>query len=816
VRWAIVVGIDEYGDPGMRLSASVSDALRFRDWVLTAGGVPEEQLRLLLSRRPDDPGPDPGPTVPEATKDNIVTAINDLVTAAEGQEAERLYLYFAGHGITARVANRDESALITPGFDALHTDHSLAFRSIAEYFETTAFADQFLFIDACRNMPWDDREFEIGRWPVPRRRDPGAQPVQQFILYATSPGRTAAEVGWPGEATGAFTSTLLEGLAGTGDAKAWSWERNCYEVRWERLATFVHDRMQERAKRPANVAARDWPVQIPQDTGARGVADRDRDVPVVSFPSGRFPNLKLTVDLEADAGYEDAEVSVLDAIGEPVVRALGVTGQSQTFQLAPKTYAVRATTTAPKPLFGFLKAPVELYQDRTVPIGLRPREAPPDAAAVAEPVGPEDLAAAGRDQPMGTIAIRSLDPLAVAEVRDEAGRVVAVTPAGEELPARPGFYQVRNIGPEAVDDASFVVLAAGEPEEVDLQPRPPGPFVAALARALGGRVQDGYLHMAGGDAPITWALPSTVVAAGLAAALAGATPAGLGVGDLRRTLGAARSGVAVLAVGRRKDGEAVGRLRVGIWPAGEPVSSGGAALEPSPAGVAGQVLPVPEPGPHWVSLTAPDGDPMVVSVPVVTGRLATLVAQVDRDGTRLFQYHPALDPVAAPAPGDLRRSEHLQRLLLAGRVDIAEPLARQVAAAAATDPFAGLVAGYVLLRLGRHQELEALASAVLGAASGLSDAYVLRGEHEACAGRPEAAAQAFAEAIGTGVPAFGEGLTRLVEGLRASGLVHPRAAVVRHVFQRHARGSMWAAFTPRRGLAPGRPVISAVDLGFEA
>ena len=818
MRWAIVIGIDEYGDAGMRLSASVSDALKFRDWVLApdGGGVREDNLRLLLSRRPDDPGPDPGPAVAEATKDNIVTAINDLVVAAEGQEAERLYFYFAGHGITARVANRDESALVTPGFDALHTDHSLAFRSIAEYFETTAFADQFLFIDACRNMPWDDREFEIGRWPVPRRRDPGAQPVQQFILYATSPGRTAAEVGWPGEARGAFTSTLLEGLAGTGNAKAWSWERNCYEVRWERLASFVHDRMQERAQRPDTVPARDWPVQIPQDTGARGVADRDRDVPVVSFPSGRFPNLKLTVDLEADAGVKDAEVSVLDAVGEPVVRALGVTGQSQTFELAPKTYAVRATTTAPEALFGSLKAPVELYQDRTETIGLRPRSDPPGGAAVAERVGPEDLAAAGREQPPGTIAVRSLDPLAVAEVRDEAGRVMAVIPAGTDQEAKPGFYQVRHIGPEAVEDASFVVLAAGEREEVHLRPRPPGPFVAALARALGGRVQDGYVHVGGGDDPITWALPSTVVAAGLAAALAGATPAGLGVGDLRQALGPARSGVAVLAVGRRRDGEAVRRLRVGIWPAGEPVSSGGATLEPSPAGVAGLVAPVGEPGPHWVSLAAPGGDPTVVSVPVLAGRLATLVAQVDRDRTRLFQYHPALDPGASPTVGDLRRSEHLQRLLLAGRVDIAEPLARQVAGAAAADPFAGLVAGYVLLRLGRHQELEALASAVLGAASGLSDAYVLRGEHEACAGRPEAVAQAFAEAIGTGVPAFGEGLTRLVEGLRASGLVHPRAALVRHVFQRHARGSMWAAFTPRRGLEPGRPVISAVDLGFEA
>lgn len=578
MRWAIVIGIDEYGDAGMRLSAAVSDALRFRNWVLApaGGGVPEGNLRLLLSRRGDDPSPDGA--VPEATKDNIISAINDVVVAAEGQEAERLYLYFAGHGITARVANRDESALVTPGFDALHTDHSLAFRSIAEYFETTAFADQLLFIDACRNMPWADREFEIGRWPVPRRRDPGAQPVQQFILYATSPGRTAAEVGWPGEAEGAFTGTLLEGLAGTGDAKAWSWDRNCYEVRWERLASFVHDRMQERAvNRPADVAERDWPVQIPQDTGARGVAGRDRDVPVVSFPSGHFPTLELTVDLEADGKYDSAEVSVIDAVGQPVVRALGVTGQSQTFQLAPKTYAIRATTTAPEELIGSLKAPVELYQNRTESIGLRPRPASPDGPAVTERVVPEDLAVVGQHQPPGVIAISSLDPLAMAEIRDEAGRIVAVTPAGRDLSAKPGFYNVRHIGPEATQDARFVVLAAGEREDVRLPPRSPDRFVESLAGALGGRVRDGYVYMAGGDEPITWALPSTVVAAGLAVALQGVTPAGLGVGDLRGALAEACSGVAVLAVGSDKAQRRLGGCGSG---SGGPASRSGRTILP--------------------------------------------------------------------------------------------------------------------------------------------------------------------------------------------------------------------------------------------
>jgi uncharacterized caspase-like protein len=201
VRWAIVIGIDDYGEHGpRRLRGAVRDALAFRDWALAAdgGGVPEDNLRLLLGRRAEDPAPE-GEQALAPTKDNIVTAISEVVGAVVDEIPDRLYFYFAGHGITARVANRDESALVTAGFDRLHTDHSLAIRSLAEHFETTRFQDQFLFIDACRDDPWPEREIVIGQWPAPRRRDPGAPPVQQFILYATSPGLKAKESGFPGE-----------------------------------------------------------------------------------------------------------------------------------------------------------------------------------------------------------------------------------------------------------------------------------------------------------------------------------------------------------------------------------------------------------------------------------------------------------------------------------------------------------------------------------------------------------------------------------------------------------------------------------------
>ena len=69
--------------------------------------------------------------------------------------------------------------------------------------------------------------------------------MQQFVLYATAPGQEAREIGWPDEAVGAFSSVLIPALRGKGRAKAWSWEANCYEVRWERLANYVKRRMTE-------------------------------------------------------------------------------------------------------------------------------------------------------------------------------------------------------------------------------------------------------------------------------------------------------------------------------------------------------------------------------------------------------------------------------------------------------------------------------------------------------------------------------------------------------------------------------------------
>jgi hypothetical protein len=192
-----------------------------------------------------------------------------------------------------------------------------------------------------------------------------------------------------------------------------------------------------------------------------------------------------------------------------------------------------------------------------------------------------------------------------------------------------------------------------------------------------------------------------------------------------------------------------------------------------------------------------------------------VVAHLEQERTRIFQF------LLTGSVEGLRIAEQAQRLVLAGRLAAIEPVARQLAEKAADDPLAGCLAGYSLLRLGHSADAGEVADRVIAVAPTISDGYVLRGEAAAAAGNDAQSRQAFADAIATGVPLFGEGLTRLVEGLRATNFLHPRGAIVRHIFQRHLRGTMWSVFVPRarngeRKLKSGRLLITGADTGFEA
>ena len=811
-NWALVIGIDKYWSEQATLQGAVRDALRMREWLLdgAGGGVPAEHLVLVLGPRDDD-----RPDLPfvDATKDKIMIAINDLLSMSGGK-GERLYFFYGGHGLTARVDNRDESALVASDFNAVNTDNSIALRSLWEYFETTQFRDQFFFVDACRNIPWESREFEIGRWTLPRARDPGLDPVQQFILYATSPGLTAAESKDFGNEQGAFTGALLEGFAGTDFAKAWSWERSCYEVRWERLANFVKQKL-ESEKHPAGGAPDAPLIQVPQDAGCRGVAGRDRDPVVASFPAQRFEKVVLEVELEPDEVYETGRVRVLDGIGDTVQDIEAKTGgRPVRFELDPKTYALRAVADGYEE--GRTDEPVDLYANEKRSISLQSHNGPA-AADAAEPETADAAAPApsstppGLKPPPGHVVAEAADQLAFVEVRDNTGAVAAEALHRLDQDLDPGFYQVRIVTPEAVGKPLSIALAPGEKEAPPKLASPPLPDgVRPLAKAAGAKIgRDGVVSL-NGDKLIAPRRTTMLALAAAAAHQGDASGAWLGLELPKPKRGSVPPYIVVLL-----DGPDVEKTTVRVWPGGDAVPRKTNAPRLAAEGVASVVAPVADAGGYWLSIEPGDDAPMVFALTLLHGLPALVVAHLEQERTRIFQFLLTADLDL------LRIAEQAQRLVLAGRLAAIEPIAHRLADRAADDPLAACLAGYSLLRLGHAADAGEIADHVIAVAPAIADGYVLRGEAAAAAGNEAMSRQAFADAIATGVPLFGEGLTRLVEGLRASNFLHPRAAVVRHIFQRHLRGTMWSVFVPRardgeRRVKSGRLLITGADTGFEA
>ena len=317
---------------------------------------------------------------------------------------------------------------------------------------------------------------------------------------------------------------------------------------------------------------------------------------------------------------------------------------------------------------------------------------------------------------------------------------------------------------------------------------------------MGGRVGKAHTVELKGREPAAWAQTSTLVAMALGAALQGEK--GRAVLDLRARRAFSRrrtrSGLAVYVVS--EEGELdPGAIELRVWPAGEVVPRKTESLRRADPRLGELVLPC-EPGSYWVSmLRKGEGRPMVFARHVLRDRLATLVVQLTK-GIRLFQYLPLLGDGDSTTPETLRRVEYLERMLLAGRLDGAYELVRELEAVVEDDPFVGCLCGYVLLRLGRLDELAKIAETVIRTAPQLSDGFILQGECAAAAGA-SAAKQSFAEAVAAGVPLFAEGLTRLLEGARVHDIRHPRTAIVRYLFQNHMRGSMWAVCTPREARA---------------
>ena len=233
---AVIIGIDDYEiDP---LTTARRDALIFRDALLALNLVADTDVVLLTSPAGDGAG-----VADRRTINDTLMEVYD-----RGADLDRLYFFFAGHGLSAYTSASRSSAstfLIPREVVDLRRDANqlLNFDNLRMRLERAGPTEQYFFIDACRDLAFGQRPGDppesLGWGNSAQPRD---EPTAQAVLYAVSVGGKALGVR---EGMGVMTSHLVDALHGRGVSLDYSDDDDAYVVTRESIARHVRERIRE-------------------------------------------------------------------------------------------------------------------------------------------------------------------------------------------------------------------------------------------------------------------------------------------------------------------------------------------------------------------------------------------------------------------------------------------------------------------------------------------------------------------------------------------------------------------------------------------
>jgi hypothetical protein len=409
--WAIVIGVDHYpASASWTLRGAVRDAIDMRDWLLSPQGanIAPDHLTLLLA---PDPGAPVGVDFIAATHDNILKAITDLLARSD-KRGDRFFFHFSGHGLSVKADLSWKQGILASDFSLTTPNKSLTVTSLFELFQRTSFKHQFFVVDACRNIPLDG----IRLSDFPYSLDPVIPAPPQFVMFATQPGVVALEVGFPGDESGAFTSALLKGLNGEGAAKTWDDESGEYVVRWNELFSAVLEEVRNRKLRVE--AAGDGPlIQEPRQYGERG----NENPELGRFQDASVPDEELRIDLAPNPKVlpvASVRINSLGGLTKDV--SAPITALPIVARLRPRTYGVNGVAAGYRPLN---TRSVRLYAPSTVKLEFQ--EDPPGVPAPAPAPAPPAPVAPMNAQLKGGLSVAAGESVAVLQVANEAGTIVA-------------------------------------------------------------------------------------------------------------------------------------------------------------------------------------------------------------------------------------------------------------------------------------------------------------------------------------------------------------------------------------------------------
>lgn len=196
--WAIVVGIDDYAK-WPRLEYASHDAQAVADTLTGQFGFPSSQVIVLKNE--------------QATRNNILAAFHDRLADDRTSRNDRVFVFFAGHGATRRLASgRDLGYIIPVDSDpnAFATD-AIAMSDLQNIAESMKAKHVMFVMDACYSGLGLTRS---GPSSSAFLRENARRSARQ-MLTAGGTDQQVADAGPNGHSV--FTWVLLQALAGKGD-----------------------------------------------------------------------------------------------------------------------------------------------------------------------------------------------------------------------------------------------------------------------------------------------------------------------------------------------------------------------------------------------------------------------------------------------------------------------------------------------------------------------------------------------------------------------------------------------------------------------
>jgi hypothetical protein len=788
-RHAIIIGIDQYANRDWNLNGAVKDALTFRDWAISAGSVEPQNVRLLLSTGDAEAKK---LATAEATRANITQAIQDYQDGA-GEGAERLYFYYAGHGLSAPGVMK-EPVIVPADVTSLKRDSALliGFSAIMPCFVDHEPYEQFFFIDACRDFGLEDYAPPIGGVGPWTPSSTNQRRSSQHLLYATSPGQKAFET-----SIGVFTSVLMDGLTARGVEL--EYVQPNFRVRFPKLATFVIDTVEETVRRKKLQNAAQF-VQVPMQQ----VLGDSPDPILVEVHEANVPDCELTVRVFPTAALEKCRVSA-NVYFPRQPKPFEIKGEGPPIRLPlklglpPQNYAISAVADD----YDAVTAACSLFRKSEIELTLNPR-AVPAAAPVRRMRGvTRKPKAAPTTDGKGLLELQSDDELAELIVRDLEGKEILRDRRSLSTRLEPGLYRVQLEIAGRLRAEELVTVQANSETKRKLAPPLPafGKAQQKWLRDLGIlRDDSGYLYASDTYGIADARLASLLALAAFAHSKEEASPELAFLQNVAIDV-PQQSPAIVAIVGASGDAP-----RPGMKPDDFVNQTSLTLLDeqhrfetlPQCPFAAQLAIPV-RPGSATIRLELPGLEPTHYAVACLPGRITVFIVVVNDDGSIDTQQYiiPAADAPPGPYPWLTElKLENLRRIEIAQRsysrtAGVPSKATEMLLWGKWLDPLMACVAGYALLRRGEHNEFETAARNILAHYPELPDAHVLA----AMQWQEEKDAR-FAEAARLGTPVFAEGFRALQQWREGKNDVQPEALEI-------ARGllptSPWTAWvlTPR-------------------